>query len=288
MEARHGQDNHVIWVADRVYEASQYGINVYLVEPKTKPKKRGKAHEFFTDGAVVVRQLSKDEIMQALHAPKLAWNTNGITLYHGTIGFYADRILRDGLKPRDMAEVQNHWDEKAISHPGLVYLSHESRMTISRLAMAAARKAVTSQLYPIEELEKRQWAIRPDSYSGRGITPEYTALDEQLQAMRAQIAADPRLESVLLAVTIPRDAWGNLEPDEDTINYAHPVSEMTGMPEWMGSLGAGAVVAYRGEIPPSWIRVQARAREADTAGVSTPYGDDWRHAASLDFTTSMA
>lgn len=281
-------DNSVIWVADRVYEASQYGINVYLVEPKTKPKKRGKAHEFFTDGAVVVRQLSKDEIMQALHAPKLAWNTNGITLYHGTIGLYADRILREGLKPRDMAEIENHWTEKAISHPGLVYLSHESRMTMSRLAMMAARKTVINQLYNLDELESRWMATTPDSFRGRGITEEYLALGEQVKAVRAQIEADPRLESVLLAVTIPREAWGNLEPDEDTINYAHPVSEMTGMPEWMGSLGSDAVVAYRGEIPSSWIRVQARGKVADTAGMSSSYGDDWRRAASLDFVPSMA
>ena len=69
MEARHspGADNTKVWVSDRIKEAADYGVNVYLVEPVSTPKKRGKAHEFFTDGAVVVRQLSADEVIRALH-----------------------------------------------------------------------------------------------------------------------------------------------------------------------------------------------------------------------------
>jgi hypothetical protein len=187
-----------------------------------------------------------------------------------------------------MAEVENHWTEKAISRSGLVYLSHESRMTISRAAMQHARKAVINQLYNLDDLETRWMAAAPDSFRGRGITPEYTALGEQVKAVRAQIEADPRLESVILAVTIPPSAWGRLRPDEDTSFFTEPTTEATGFPEWMSSLGSDAVVAFEGEIPSSWIRVQARGADADRAGMYAPYGDDWRRAASLDFTTSMA
>lgn len=212
---------------------------------------------------------------------KLAWNTNGITLFHGTIGFYADQVLAEGLKPRNATGVANHWSATAISFDGRVYLSHSSRMTVSRSAISSARKVVTKKLYPLEELEDRLWAIRPDNYRGQGITPEYTALSEQIEAMRAQIEADPRLESVILSVTIPPSAWGNLEPDEDTRFFTEPTTEATGFPEWMSSLGSDAVVAYRGEIPTSWIKVQARGRAADQAGMYSPEGSDWRKAASL-------
>lgn len=212
---------------------------------------------------------------------KLAWNTNGITLFHGTIGYYADQVLAEGLKPRNATGVANHWSATAISFDGRVYLSHSSRMTVSRSAILSARKVVTKKLYPLEELEDRLWAIRPDNYRGQGITPEYTALSEQIEAMRAQIEADPRLESVILSVTIPPSAWGNLEPDEDTRFFTEPTTEATGFPEWMSSLGSDAVVAYRGEIPTSWIKVQARGRAADQAGMYSPEGSDWRKAASL-------
>ena|ERR1017187_6388934 len=54
MGARHGDDNDVVWVSDNAWEAHKYGSLVYLVEPHSTPKKRGKAHEFYVTGATVL------------------------------------------------------------------------------------------------------------------------------------------------------------------------------------------------------------------------------------------
>lgn len=209
------------------------------------------------------------EFHAGLGLTKRAWNTNGITLFHGTIAYYADQVLAEGLKPRNATGVANHWSTEAISYEGRVYLSHGSRMTVSRSAMRSARKAVMLKLYPeITELEEQASRIYDSE--------KRMELDRRRYALEREAQDDPRLESVILAVTIPPSAWGNLEPDEDTRFFTEPTTTMTGFPEWMSSLGSDAVVAYRGEIPPSWIRLQARGKAADQAGMYSPEGDDWR------------
>ena len=49
--------------------------------------------------------------------------TGGITffdLYHGTCGYYADKILRDGLKPRDTTGVANPLSDELSSRDSTV------------------------------------------------------------------------------------------------------------------------------------------------------------------------
>lgn len=45
-----------------------------------------------------------------------------VTLYHGTSSRYLEAILREGLRPRSVTGVRNHWKEFP-SRPGLVYLT---------------------------------------------------------------------------------------------------------------------------------------------------------------------
>jgi len=64
IDARHGEDNDVIWVADNAWDASKYGHCCYQVEPLSEPKMRGKAHEFYTTGATVFRDVPNSKIIE--------------------------------------------------------------------------------------------------------------------------------------------------------------------------------------------------------------------------------
>lgn len=43
-------------------------------------------------------------------------------LYHGTSAKYLDKILKEGLRPRNFTKVSN-WDHTVASHPDMVYLT---------------------------------------------------------------------------------------------------------------------------------------------------------------------
>lgn len=205
-----------------------------------------------------------------------------LVLWHGTVQHYADKILREGLTPRNQTGVVNHWSEEWASHQGLVYLSHSSRLTVSRSAMSKAREALADEWYGDERkrLDEEGEKVRRgvDSYYGEVTPDKRAAYDEWLSRyhdLRDEIANDPRLEPVLLRVRIPPEGWKNLRPDEDTAAYSTEVSKMTGFPEWMGSIGSDAVVAYQGTIPSTWISVAARGAEAFGAGMVSDRGEWW-------------
>lgn len=194
-----------------------------------------------------------------------------IDLYHGTCRYYADKILRDGLKPRDTSGVANHWSGDAwASREGLVYLSHPSRLTISHSAMRNAADAVRKMMLDTIDREVRE-----------GAYDEVTAEEFRKSLNRYGPESHPALDAVLLRVRIPASHFGNFVHDEDTERHSLEVERASGYPSWMASLGSDAVVAYRGEIPPSWITVSASGRDAYRAGVT---GDDraWRRAAAAN------
>ena len=64
-DARHGNENDRVCVANNAWVASGYGHRTYEVTPHAPPRKRSKAGEFHTTGATVVRELSTPEITQA-------------------------------------------------------------------------------------------------------------------------------------------------------------------------------------------------------------------------------
>ena len=175
-----------------------------------------------------------------------------LDLYHGTAGLYADKIVREGLQPRDTTGVDNHWSDAAISHEGLVYLAHPSRLSICVNAMRSAMEVALKKLYGAEHA----YELKGDA--------------------KARAEVDPRVQAVLLRVRVPSSAFVNFESDEDEANYAGPVSEMTGMPEWMGSIGAMGVVAYRGSIPASWISVAERGEAAMKVNIFGNKDTSWR------------
>jgi GNAT superfamily N-acetyltransferase len=57
-------ENDKVWVADNAWIASNYGYRVYEVEPASDPQKRGKAHEFYTEGATILGEVSNERIRQ--------------------------------------------------------------------------------------------------------------------------------------------------------------------------------------------------------------------------------
>lgn len=208
-----------------------------------------------------------------------------LVLWHGTISYYADRIKREGLTPRNQTGVLNHWSEQWGSREGLVYLSHSSRLTVSRSAMTKARDTLAEEFYGAEkkalDAEGEKLRRKLDSWSGgdpndpdaRAAYDEWTV---RSRALYERTRNDPRLQPVLLKVTIPPEGWKNLRPDEDTADYSVEVSKMTGMPEWMGSIGSDAVVAYQGAIPPQWITEHLRGPDALGVGMTNDPGEWWR------------
>lgn len=233
---------------------------------------------------------------------KTAYQFSSIKLYHGTVGYYADKILRGGLTPRTETGVTNHWADSAISHDGKVYLSASNRMTISRRAYEEAYKVVRHEVFGEEEgrikrdyqegcadLWEQIFGSRPRQYSTGEYdftmwdrdSPEAKEYYERRQPLIDVMvkakhvidnSIDPRLRPALLEVTLTPDMWKNLTYDEDTRFGVEPLMKKLeergiSFPEWMASLGSDAVVAYVGSIPAGNI-----------TEVSNPEGRNWELA----------
>lgn len=198
-----------------------------------------------------------------------------LTLFHGTCDYWAQRILREGLRPRTDTGVRGGWSNEALSHDGRVYLAVRG----SNILSSAMREAVESAAY--DAYRDRIAELSPGwEYDGHNLMrlastlgrwgggdfrygdPQHIRDEEGMakaQDLSARLYAALRGEGgfapVLLEVKVPREHWGQFEADEDTYAYSVPGAGETGMPEWLLSLGADAVVAYRGTIPASWITV---------------------------------
>lgn len=57
-----------VWLSNDPWLASKYGFNLYEVDPHTPPKQSGKADEYHTTGATVLREVPYEEATRTSRA----------------------------------------------------------------------------------------------------------------------------------------------------------------------------------------------------------------------------
>ena len=196
---------------------------------------------------------------------------NYLKLYHGTSNYRLQHILKYGLRPIELKDrVWNkgglekmrpeHRDDSVYltaSKPQAEYYAKKATDTDRNRYNVTYRRNINNKINLLEiERTKLEWYIDHGKQSPE-IYQKFEECKEKLSRLKETIFYGP-FEEVILQITIPKSKYDKLMADDDYLRTVKDAKPTDGLK----SLSYFGQVAFRGNIPPSQIKVIAQGKEA--------------------------
>ena len=173
-----------------------------------------------------IKNAARDYDIESLHEE--ADKSDTVTLYHGTNTFYLNRILKEGIAPRDVTGVDN-WGHEAQSNEGIVYLTNKWHYWY---AYHATEKI-------LKDKYGEDWSSKPEAQWWLTFNPLPIYLECQVPKVYLTFDED------IVYSKFFKDKLKNAIKKRQDLNMRI---------SWEESLSQSGTVGVRGGIPPEFIK----------------------------------